>query len=44
LGPRDKILAHIGHYGNDKCLENENLKMDVNFHVWVDVTLSALGF
>ncbi len=29
---------------DDKCSHNENFHMDVIFHVWVDVTLSTLGF
>jgi hypothetical protein len=39
-----KICSFIGQCENDKCSQNENFHMDVIFHVWVDVTLSALSF
>jgi len=45
FGLGDKIFVHL--FANVEITsvhEIENFHMDVIFHVWVDVTLSTLGF
>jgi hypothetical protein len=39
-----KILLTHWQCENDKCLKNERFRMDVIFHVWVDVTINTLRF
>jgi hypothetical protein len=39
-----KFGSFIGQCGDDKCSHNEKFHMDVFFYVWMNVTLSTLGF